>query len=672
MAYNTGNPVEPDGSDDPRDLVDNAQIYDLLVNGPLGEYLSRLGYPLKSWRGILKQVTDYLIAQSYESIYLVYGAGIVVDRQTQLVQRSGELYRVTNASDIPLTLTGVWATDAAKLQAVGDAALRQALAATGGSAIIGTPRGTLEVDLLDLHADDVVLQTNINNAIKRIPVSNHAQPLMAHSSNVINHNQGVVVLGDSISHGAYAGNCYTNAWVSLLAKAVNAQFGAKNIGVMPMDALYNPVSQYLTDQIHDVTWSTGWGALTGSSGVYNWPLGNTGTAAGDAVNGKTVSSSVNGSYVEFTVPSINKFITIYYVGIVGGGKFDVSVNGAIVSELNTAVATVKSYNLKYSLIAVDGGQGTTTVRLTKKDALPTELQSIIGYTKTAGNLNEHFGMMTTCNFSISGRQLQTMTEASIIQATNCAALVVALGYNDVNVDTVGSGDAAYALFQQRINWLIQYALVFKCFVVVADFCWYAAPTSRRRTELKRLADATFGTYIGFPDKIYPSGSIVPDISPSATELVDPLLLHADNAHPSYKGNEMVFHEVAKALGLNITSKSAALLADQPFPLKLAGTLKNKAGDISTVSWTNNGIRKSLGITANGGVTIPSGTTAGYTIPAKFAPGGLLVRAGSNVLASTSAGAIVNSVSTLIDGSANLVIVVGSNVEGTLDIALNAS
>lgn len=85
MRYNTGNPVGTDGSNDPRDLFDNSGIIDLLLTGPLGEYLNRLGVPLKSWIGIMQQVTDYLIAQGYESVYLTYGAGVVVDRQTQLV-----------------------------------------------------------------------------------------------------------------------------------------------------------------------------------------------------------------------------------------------------------------------------------------------------------------------------------------------------------------------------------------------------------------------------------------------------------------------------------------------------------------------------------------------------------------------------------------------------------
>lgn len=120
-TYDTGNPV-PSG--DARDRFDNTQTLDELINSPLSTARSRLGVPLKTWAGIQQQVTAYLIAQGYESVYLVYGAGVVVQRQTQLVQRSGELYRVMNAASIPLTLTGDWATDAPKLQAVGDAALR--------------------------------------------------------------------------------------------------------------------------------------------------------------------------------------------------------------------------------------------------------------------------------------------------------------------------------------------------------------------------------------------------------------------------------------------------------------------------------------------------------------------------------------------------------------------
>lgn len=149
MRYNTGNPVGPDGSNSPFDLFDNSGVLDLLLSGSSLEYLNRLGIPLRSWLGIMQQVTDYLIAQGYESVYLAYGVGVVVERQTQLVQRNGELYRVMNASDIPLTLTGTWATDAPKLQAVGDSALRQALASSTGSSMVGFRERTVADRLND-------------------------------------------------------------------------------------------------------------------------------------------------------------------------------------------------------------------------------------------------------------------------------------------------------------------------------------------------------------------------------------------------------------------------------------------------------------------------------------------------------------------------------------------
>ncbi|ENB9666696.1 hypothetical protein ABJB81_005095 [Pseudomonas putida] len=182
MRYNTGNPVGPDGSSSPFDLYDNSGVIDLLLNGPLGEYLSRLGIPLKSWRGIMQQVTDYLIAQGYESVYLAYGAGVVVERQTQLVQRNGELYRVMNATDIPLTLSGTWSTDAPKLQAVGDAALRQLLLSEDGAKSVymkapGTNTVTRsiyskvvkEVDLSDYVAGGVDDTIQFQNMLADIP-----------------------------------------------------------------------------------------------------------------------------------------------------------------------------------------------------------------------------------------------------------------------------------------------------------------------------------------------------------------------------------------------------------------------------------------------------------------------------------------------------------------------
>ncbi len=51
-TYNTGNPVGPDGSNDPRDLNDNAQVLDKLMNSPGETTPSRLGVDLYTWDGI--------------------------------------------------------------------------------------------------------------------------------------------------------------------------------------------------------------------------------------------------------------------------------------------------------------------------------------------------------------------------------------------------------------------------------------------------------------------------------------------------------------------------------------------------------------------------------------------------------------------------------------------
>lgn len=663
MRYNTGNPVGPDGSSSPFDLHDNAGVLDLLLSGPLGEYLNRLGVPLKSWVGIMQQVTDYLIDQGYESVYLAYGAGVVVQRQTQLVQRSGELYRVMDESDIPLTLTGTWATDAPKLQAVGDAALRQALASPTGSTMVKDGDKTVAERLLERQVATDKVASDLAAYVASVPPQNRAQPLIAKSYRVQSVGQGVVNFGDSISAAAYFGNAYTNGWPYLLAKSINQQFGAQNIGVLPMDSLYNVVPAYNTDQWHAVSWTGDWGARTSSPAPYNFPLGNVGTAAGDAVNGKTVTSTNSGAYVEIVCPAMQGIAVIYYVGRADGGAFGVTVNGVAAANLNTQNA-VTAYNLKHTIILADNGQGETVIRLTKLDTSPTEIQAIVGYQKGSVPLDDHFRSMNVCNYSVSGRSLTATSQNAIIVGTNCACFILSLGYNDRDAET---DDALYALFVQRINWVIQYAKAQGPFVVVNDFCWYSPPSSRIRTQLRRVAAETKGIYIPYPDRFNADGTIVANATPpAATALVSDFKLFADNAHPNYKGNEMIFTQVANALGLSINSRRGALLNDIPFPLKLQGTLKNKAGSVSTITRTNRGLLYSLGVTATGGGTIPSGALPVAAVPAKFMSVSSLR---STVLVNKiTSGAIDSYVTAAEDGSVSATIVNASEISTSFIVA----
>lgn len=129
-TYNTGNPV---GSTDVRDLYDNAQNLDSLVNGPLASYADRLGVPRKSWKGLEQDFAAFLAASGFELPALEYvgGSPLVVDRPTQLIFRTGfpdTLYGVKSTEPFPATLTGTWATDESRLVVRSDGYLRQDLA----------------------------------------------------------------------------------------------------------------------------------------------------------------------------------------------------------------------------------------------------------------------------------------------------------------------------------------------------------------------------------------------------------------------------------------------------------------------------------------------------------------------------------------------------------------
>lgn len=163
MAFNTGNPV---GSRSPKDLLDNSENLDELVNSPTKEsHPDRLGVDRKTWHGMESEFdADQAARQSEfdadqadrESEWLatLAGAGYVgtgsggafedydadgpltIDAFNEIFTRSGELYRAKPGTALPYDTTGTWATDEVNFVAVGDAALRSELAGPGGGRLI--------------------------------------------------------------------------------------------------------------------------------------------------------------------------------------------------------------------------------------------------------------------------------------------------------------------------------------------------------------------------------------------------------------------------------------------------------------------------------------------------------------------------------------------------------
>jgi hypothetical protein len=161
MTFNTGNGI---GSNDVRDLSDNAVNLDFFANGPAASYPDRFGTQRKTVAQMnaeflaseVSRASTFIASQNAKqaefnqllknSAYEVpvdYVAGLGITRPTQTVRFGGELYRGKDAN-LPFTTT-TWAADAAKFFAIGDAALRQEMASsdpTKNVALLAAPRLT--------------------------------------------------------------------------------------------------------------------------------------------------------------------------------------------------------------------------------------------------------------------------------------------------------------------------------------------------------------------------------------------------------------------------------------------------------------------------------------------------------------------------------------------------
>lgn len=122
MTYQTNNPV---GSVDVRDLYDNAEAFDNFSAGLLDAYPDRFGVQRQSLQGI-RNAAKYQVLGPY-------AAGLVFTTNAQVFSYMGEFYAPGPAISLPYTTTGAGAGEIANFRSVGDATLRDDLAAPGGA-----------------------------------------------------------------------------------------------------------------------------------------------------------------------------------------------------------------------------------------------------------------------------------------------------------------------------------------------------------------------------------------------------------------------------------------------------------------------------------------------------------------------------------------------------------
>lgn len=130
MAYNTMNPV---GSTDARDLLDNATNLDTAVNSPAARWTDRLGVSRPSWAG--------MVAYADRG---AYAAGIEITGYNEIFLFDGEYYRAAASTSLPYTTTGSWSDDGNYFVSIGDAALRADLLSSADD-VIGPFNGMINV-----------------------------------------------------------------------------------------------------------------------------------------------------------------------------------------------------------------------------------------------------------------------------------------------------------------------------------------------------------------------------------------------------------------------------------------------------------------------------------------------------------------------------------------------
>ncbi|WP_345853611.1 SGNH/GDSL hydrolase family protein [Shewanella algae] len=352
-----------------------------------------------------------------------------------------------------------------------------------------------------------------------------------------NGKQCTSILGDSISHGAYAGNLFSNGWTRLLARSLNGEYGTASYGFTPYLSL--GAGSNVSIDLHSVSISAGW---------VNFDSEN----SENSVSGQFFRSSSSGSTITISLPTFMKRGRLHYVTKPGGGTFDISINGVVVNSIDTN-GVLDSFS-SVEFVMNDNRYGSCEIKLTTTS---TGEVDFTGISYLSSNVE------TTChNFSVSGRRLRYVGD-DVIQAVceNSHTLIMALGHNDH-----GETDPSYqAAVSAKIDLLIQHANSNNVRVVVPDFCWSATSQNWLRVLLKKLADDTGGIYVDLPSYLTKD-----DGSPAdANYLINDLKMWVDGSHPNIEGNKWLFEMIAKAMSLSCTSKEDVLaLHDYAIPLQL--------------------------------------------------------------------------------------------------------
>ncbi|AVF59858.1 SGNH/GDSL hydrolase family protein [Vibrio diabolicus] len=351
------------------------------------------------------------------------------------------------------------------------------------------------------------------------------------SSSFFNNTKSVSILGDSITHGAFAGDVSRNGWANLLTRALNAEYGTHSYGYTPYTKLGS--GEHESYDIAQFSKSGEWAGLSGAD-------------ADNFVSGFGYRSATIGSSLTFKIPAFMSRVLIHYMQRPDGAEIDVLVNGR-----PTKVIESKGIIDNFACAGVDlfdNGSGEIEIQLVIKSD---------GYFDFSGISYLSSYSETVCNnYSHSGRRLRYTSDVLVNNiCENSQTLIMALGHNDSGE----SEDLDYrAAFRHVIDTLIHACNRHKVNVIVPDFVWARSESNWVRVELMRLASETNGVYINFPKMLEKSEGIPAD----RNHLINTLGMWVDVSHPNEEGNKWIFEEIAKAMNLSCQTKEEALTAHE--------------------------------------------------------------------------------------------------------------
>ncbi len=240
MRFNTGNPVEPDGSSDPSDLYDNAGIIDQLVTGTERHYRDRKGSLTRSFNGMNldfdesqemreavfeqaqaekdEKFQQFLISSGYEDIG-DYVAGLAITGRNQVFLRSGQYYRAKGTLAIPYTTTGNWAIESNNFVSAGDAVLRQDLSIISLRAYTGAPTG---VSSNQSGIEEAVLAAAASKSSLFIPFGDYVSEFNIPGLHDIEiFGPGRIKVGDTLFYAQASGGQTNRIYVSASGNDAN-------------------------------------------------------------------------------------------------------------------------------------------------------------------------------------------------------------------------------------------------------------------------------------------------------------------------------------------------------------------------------------------------------------------------------------------------------------------